>query len=174
MHTVGNSPCLNGGTCTDGVSYFSCDCPVGFCGTTCDSPASDPTQHCVSLAYHRTGHSAPRASILRTAHLIRGCTQCEDDANFRMRDLTCSHLISDDVATGDYMYRYLSRESRCERTDDITGVAASEACPVSCRTGCLLTYDDCCTLASCRYSLPAQVVISPAVLRVHMQGTTRA
>ena len=29
-------PCLNGGTCTDLVNAFSCDCVAGFNGTTCD------------------------------------------------------------------------------------------------------------------------------------------
>ena len=28
-------PCLNGGTCTDGVNSFSCDCVAGFVGDTC-------------------------------------------------------------------------------------------------------------------------------------------
>ncbi|MGB0592077.1 MAG: PKD domain-containing protein, partial [Myxococcota bacterium] len=31
-----DSPCLNGGTCTDGVASFTCACAAGFEGETCD------------------------------------------------------------------------------------------------------------------------------------------
>lgn len=30
-------PCLNGGTCQDGVGTFSCSCPPGFGGPRCDT-----------------------------------------------------------------------------------------------------------------------------------------
>ena len=33
-------PCLNGGTCTDGVDSFSCVCAPGSTGTTCSTPLS--------------------------------------------------------------------------------------------------------------------------------------
>ena len=28
-------PCLNGGTCTDGVSSYTCSCTAGFIGKDC-------------------------------------------------------------------------------------------------------------------------------------------
>ena len=31
------SPCENGGTCTDLVDDFSCDCAAGFSGETCET-----------------------------------------------------------------------------------------------------------------------------------------
>ena len=41
----------------------------------------------------------------------------------------------------------LVRKIYCEAsqdwTDDITGATAADACPVSCGTGCALTYDSC-------------------------------
>lgn len=30
-------PCQNGGTCTHGVNSFSCECPAGFRGLTCET-----------------------------------------------------------------------------------------------------------------------------------------
>ena len=31
-----NSPCQNGGSCTDGVNQFTCQCVPGFSGTNCE------------------------------------------------------------------------------------------------------------------------------------------
>ena len=54
--------------------------------------------------------------------------QCEDDPAFVHDNYACA-----DIA-----------KSRCEEwTDDNTGVPASEACPISCGTGCALTFDSC-------------------------------
>lgn len=32
-----SSPCLNDGTCTEGVNTFACVCTLGFIGVTCDT-----------------------------------------------------------------------------------------------------------------------------------------
>ena len=32
-----SKPCLNGGTCHDGVASYSCKCPRGFAGTNCET-----------------------------------------------------------------------------------------------------------------------------------------
>jgi len=36
-HCAGN-PCLNGGTCTDGVDSYTCSCIDGYTGTDCETP----------------------------------------------------------------------------------------------------------------------------------------
>ncbi len=42
-------PCLNGGTCADGVNGFSCNCAPGYDGDTCeidiDECAGDPCKN---------------------------------------------------------------------------------------------------------------------------------
>ena len=30
------NPCANGGTCTDGVDSYTCDCAAGYTGPNCD------------------------------------------------------------------------------------------------------------------------------------------
>ena len=30
-----NAPCLNGGTCLDGIAHYNCTCPSGFTGLRC-------------------------------------------------------------------------------------------------------------------------------------------
>ena len=35
-----NKPCLNGGTCTDGVNGFTCKCATGYTGTNCETSRS--------------------------------------------------------------------------------------------------------------------------------------
>ena len=40
----GNSPCLNGGACTDGVGSYTCACAAEFCGPTCADPAQSNGQ----------------------------------------------------------------------------------------------------------------------------------
>ena len=47
----GNSPCLNGGACTDGIGSYTCACAARFCGPTCADPeqngANGPQCPCV-------------------------------------------------------------------------------------------------------------------------------
>ena len=60
--------------------------------------------------------------------------QCEDDPDFIMLGgVTCSTVMG---YAG-------SCEADQGAVDDNTGVAASEACPISCGTGCALTFDSC-------------------------------
>ena len=44
-----NEPCLNGGTCLDGIAHYNCSCPAGFSGSRCqtnvDDCLSDPCMH---------------------------------------------------------------------------------------------------------------------------------
>ncbi|HVV50023.1 MAG TPA: hypothetical protein VHO06_10225, partial [Polyangia bacterium] len=37
------NPCLNGGTCTNGVNTFTCACATGYTGTTCATPVASGT-----------------------------------------------------------------------------------------------------------------------------------
>ena len=36
-----SDPCMNGGTCTDGVNDYTCDCVTGYTGTTCETSKCD-------------------------------------------------------------------------------------------------------------------------------------
>jgi hypothetical protein len=106
----GNSPCLNGGACTDGIGQYTCACAAGFCGPTCADPAQ-PNGQC----------------------------PCADDPAWTDVMVTggpCSSFATD----RDYYWYY------CSRGADAAGVTAAVACPVSCQSGCALTYDDCCEL----------------------------
>ena len=38
-----NSPCRNGGNCTDGVNGFTCDCVKGYTGRNCETGRSTDT-----------------------------------------------------------------------------------------------------------------------------------
>ena len=36
-----NEPCLNGGTCLDGIAHYNCSCPAGFSGSRCQTNVDD-------------------------------------------------------------------------------------------------------------------------------------
>ena len=36
-----NEPCLNGGTCLDGIAHYNCSCPAGFAGSRCQTNVDD-------------------------------------------------------------------------------------------------------------------------------------
>ena len=106
MACTGNNPCLNGGTCTDGIGSFICDCAgTGYYGLTCEVSQAIP---------------------------------CVDDPVWvsSLNGMTCADFV-DDI------------EDLCSSSwaADAAGVTAEETCPVSCQSGCALTYDDCCELS---------------------------
>ena len=111
----GNSPCLNGGACTDSIGSYTCACPAGFCGPTCADPAQ------------RNGQ----------------CPCADDPAWVNDRDPLYRAACSRFAARPDV---YCSRAANPDGLADAAGVTAAEACPVSCQSGCALTYDDCCEL----------------------------
>ena len=36
MNDCDSSPCIHGGTCTDGLGRFECDCPQDYAGRQCE------------------------------------------------------------------------------------------------------------------------------------------
>lgn len=42
VNECASHPCQNGGTCTHGVNSFSCQCPAGFRGPTCETGKRSP------------------------------------------------------------------------------------------------------------------------------------
>ncbi len=42
-----DSPCQNGGTCTDGINAYTCTCAKGFTGSTCATAAVKRPARCL-------------------------------------------------------------------------------------------------------------------------------
>ena len=40
INECAGDPCLNGGTCTDGVNSYTCSCTAGFTGKECETSKS--------------------------------------------------------------------------------------------------------------------------------------
>ena len=40
INECAGDPCLNGGTCTDGVNSYTCSCAAGFTGKDCETSES--------------------------------------------------------------------------------------------------------------------------------------
>ena len=119
----GNSPCLNGGACTDGIGSFTCACAAGFCGLTCADP----------LDASQNGGQCP----------------CEDDPAWEVDP--CEDDGDTCMVTCISFSRMQNRDhagvmQACSQLTDAAGVTAQDACPNSCQNGCALTYDDCCAL----------------------------
>ncbi|XP_072021346.1 uncharacterized protein [Amphiura filiformis] len=52
----GLSPCLNGGSCTDGLDTYTCACATGFEGTNCETNVNDCEPNpCVNGGYCEVG-----------------------------------------------------------------------------------------------------------------------
>lgn len=60
------NPCENGGTCTNGVSSYTCACAPGFTGASCETPidncASSPCQNGGSCTNEPSGYSCACAA----------------------------------------------------------------------------------------------------------------
>ena len=122
---TGDSPCLNGGVCTDGIGSFTCDCAgTGFCGPTCVNP----------LDASQNGGQCP----------------CEDDLTWTGVERPGSFGVHITVVTpGGPCSSFMGHGITDYRhgAANAAGVTAADACPIVCRSGCLLTFDDCCELS---------------------------
>uniref|UniRef100_A0A8B9EP87 Fibulin 7 n=1 Tax=Anser cygnoides TaxID=8845 RepID=A0A8B9EP87_ANSCY len=77
-----SNPCANGGTCVDGNQSYTCLCPWGWSGTSCQSPVyacTCPQTHWVTLS-NSSFSRQPRCAEGRP-----GSRHCSCDAGFQMR-----------------------------------------------------------------------------------------
>ena len=56
------NPCLNGGTCADGINSYTCTCPAGYGGATCSCATS-------SSAIHKSGNGVGLAPASNSSSL---------------------------------------------------------------------------------------------------------
>ncbi|KAL9984806.1 hypothetical protein ACROYT_G007141 [Oculina patagonica] len=88
-----SSPCLNGGTCTDGVNNFTCSCPSPFFGHRCqefDECSSSPCLNggtCVDGVYNFT-------CVCPSVYIGK---RCEEKQNYNRKTIT-ELQTSDNVA----------------------------------------------------------------------------
>ena len=78
----GSQPCMNGGSCADGVSNFTCTCPPAFSGRLCETAM--PAGGCSTAPCQNGGvcwnGTAPGAFACSCASGYDGAT-CQSDAN---------------------------------------------------------------------------------------------
>ena len=68
MDNCANNPCANGGTCTNAVDGYSCECAAGYTGTNCDEGILDSDVMSASLLYDH--HDAMRQKV---SYIINSC-----------------------------------------------------------------------------------------------------
>ncbi|XP_077165705.1 fibulin-7-like [Paroedura picta] len=76
IHNCTSSPCANGGTCVDGSPRYSCLCPSGWSGATCQAPV---------YSYWVTLSNSSFSRQPRCADNSLGSRQCSCDTGFQMR-----------------------------------------------------------------------------------------
>ena len=158
---TGDSPCLNGGVCTNtpGVGRFACACPEPLAsnedGDICvDECASSPCLNggeCTDRTGRFNCDCPPHyggVACDRYCGPEQDC--CEDDPDW----IEAPFFANGNTRT--IRHTCATIDERCtsfgqERWHDANGVSATEACPLRCGSGCARTFDDCCArkLASC-------------------------
>ena len=71
-----SSPCIHGGTCTDGLGRFECECPQDYAGRQCELGKVD----CVFLPCKKTqdrGHDLKITFLCRKSHLLCFTRPCK-------------------------------------------------------------------------------------------------
>ncbi|XP_066493893.1 fibulin-7-like [Tiliqua scincoides] len=76
INDCASNPCANGGTCVDGILRYSCLCPSGWSGSTCQVPLYSYWVTLSNSSFHRQP---------RCADTPLGSRQCSCDAGFQMR-----------------------------------------------------------------------------------------
>ncbi|XP_054856624.1 fibulin-7-like [Eublepharis macularius] len=76
INDCASNPCANGGTCMDGTDRYSCLCPSGWSGTTCQAPV---------YSYWATLSNSSFSRQPRCADNLLGSRQCSCDRGFQMQ-----------------------------------------------------------------------------------------
>ncbi|XP_033013302.1 fibulin-7-like [Lacerta agilis] len=76
INECASNPCANGGTCLDGTYRYSCLCPSGWSGSTCQAPL---------YSYWATLSNSSFSRQPRCADNFLGSRQCSCDPGFQMQ-----------------------------------------------------------------------------------------
>ncbi|XP_036440441.1 fibulin-7 [Colossoma macropomum] len=91
INECASSPCANGGTCTDEVNGFACECAKGWAGSTCQSPTPTFFVTITNMSAATAGAAAATSFPLATPSLlvrpskcsqVQGTTYCTCEAGY--------------------------------------------------------------------------------------------
>ena len=64
-----SSPCIHGGTCTDGLGRFDCECPQDYAGRQCELGKANYAFYLVTKTQGQ-GHDLKITLLRRNGHLL--------------------------------------------------------------------------------------------------------